>query len=319
MKVLSILQNPHHRGILLLLMTTLVWGTSFPLNKYVVNYLSPAVILTVRFTISAIALAPWLRKLNPRLLRDGGLLGSLYCAECTLALIALETTSASRAAFIISLNAILVPLSGALLGRNMPLRILLAAAMAVLGIGVMSWEGGGVNLGDLLTLICAFGATVYVLLLEVVTPRHPTLPLVATQLTVMTLISWVWAMPQLIVQFNAIASHFSVILYLGLGVTVAPIWTQAIAQRSIASYEAALIYTLEPVFATLFSFWFLGETLGMRGAVGAVLVLSATVLSQNTPKGLLQLRQIFRARLHSSSENSVDAASNSPMHPETPD
>ncbi len=283
MKPLSVVNNPHHRGIFLLILTTLVWGTSFPVLKQMVSNLSPAVILTARFAVAALAFAPWLHQLNFRLLRDGGLLGCIYFAECTIALIGLESTSANRAAFIISLNAILVPLSGAILGRNLPTRILVAAGLAVCGIGIMSWEGGGLNQGDWLILGCAIGIAVYILLLEAVTPHHPTLPLVATQLGVMALLSFVWAIPQLIEQFETMANHFNGLLYLGLAVTATPIWTQAFAQRWVAAHEAALIYTLEPVFATLFSFWFLGETLGIREAIGAGVVLLSTIFISMSP------------------------------------
>ncbi|MEL6381032.1 MAG: DMT family transporter [Cyanobacteria bacterium J06626_18] len=273
-------KNRHHWGVFLLVMTTVFWATSFPLQKAVVSDLSPGVILSVRFAVAAIALAPWLRQLNLRLLRDGVLLGSLYFAECTAALIGLETISASRAAFIISLNVILVPVFGTILGRHLPMRIAIAAGLAVLGIGIMSWEGGGLSQGNLLTLGCACGAATYILLLETVTPRHPSLPLAATQLLTMTLLSWLWAAPQLVQQFQSMTHHFGSLVYLGLMVTVMPIWSQAIAQRWMPAYEAALIYTLEPVFAALFSFWFLGEMLGIRGLVGGGIILFATVLSQ---------------------------------------
>lgn len=114
---MTIISTSHSRGILLLI-TTLIWGTSFPLLKHTVSYLSPATILAVRFTISAIAFAPWLRQLNTRLIRDGVLLGCLYFAECSSALIGLETISANRSAFIVSFNVILVPLLGTLLGQQ---------------------------------------------------------------------------------------------------------------------------------------------------------------------------------------------------------
>ena len=60
--------------------------------------------------IAAIALAPYLRNLNLKLLRDGGLLGLIYFSECLLALVGLETISANRSAFLVSLNVILVPI-----------------------------------------------------------------------------------------------------------------------------------------------------------------------------------------------------------------
>ncbi len=272
----------HSRGILLLLMTTLIWGTSFPLLKNAVSSLSPAALIAVRFTVAAVALAPWLRGVNAQLLRDGVLLGLIYFAETTSALLGIETISANRSAFIISLNAILVPLLGTILGQRLPARVLFAAGLAIIGIGVMSWEDGGLSKGDLLTFGSAIGIAVYILMLEVATPRHPTLPLVAIQLLVMALLGIGWATPQLrlIGQVEAIASNFSTLLYLGLVVTATPIWTQAMAQRWVKAHEAAVLYTLEPVFATVFSFWLLGEELGVRGLVGSGLVLAAMVLSQ---------------------------------------
>ncbi len=90
----------------------------------------------------------------------------------------------------------------------------------------------------------------------------------------------VWATPQLAGQVEGITTNFSTLLYLGLVVTATPVWTQAVAQRWVTAQEAALFYTLEPVFATIFSFWLLGEKLGARGLVGAGIVLVATLLSQ---------------------------------------
>jgi drug/metabolite transporter (DMT)-like permease len=270
----------HNKAILLLLLTTVIWGTSFPLLKQALSNLSPATILAVRFTIAATAFLPWLRSLNRGLIRDGIVLGSVYFGECAVALTGLETISANRSAFLVSLNVLLVPLFSALLGRYLPQRVVLIAGLAIAGVGLMSWEGGGIAIGDVLTLTCAIGAAIYILLLEVIAPRHPTLPLVAVQLLTMAVLGSLWAVPQLVQQLELISQHFSVLLYLGLIVTATPIWTQAIAQRWIPSHEAALIYTLEPVFAAMFSFLLLGEQLGLRGIFGAALILVATLMSQ---------------------------------------
>lgn len=277
----------HSRGILLLLLTTLIWGTSFPLLKHAVSYLSPGTILAVRFTISAVAFAPWLRRLNARLIRDGVLLGCLYFTECSSALIGLETISANRSAFIVSLNVILVPLLGTLVGKQLKIQNLSAAGLAIVGIGILSWEGSGLSSGDFLTFGCALGIAVYILTLEWLTPHHPTLPLVAVQLLVMALLSIVWVVPQIIgtaiakEAYFTTVTHFNTLLYLGLVVTAIPIWTQTMAQRWIPAHKVVMIYALEPVFATIFSFWFLGEQFGVQCIIGAGFVLIATVLSQS--------------------------------------
>ncbi|MBD1913370.1 MULTISPECIES: DMT family transporter [unclassified Leptolyngbya] len=281
--MLTLSQKPYYQGLLLLLLTTIIWGTSFPLLKGILADLSPAAIIAMRFSLAAIAVLPGLRQVNPSLLRDGILLGTIYFAECALSLVALEVIPASRSAFIIGLNAFLVPLFGLLLGRRPPSHVLGAAAVAVAGVGMLSWEGGGFNWGDVVTLGCAVAIAVYILLLERIAPRHATLPLVAVQLTVMAVLGTLWALPQLLTQMDAIAHHFGTLLYTGLVITATPIWTQALAQRWVPSYEAALIYTLEPVFATLFAFLMLGEALGPRGLLGGALVIAATLWSQRKP------------------------------------
>lgn len=270
----------HSRGVLLLILTTLVWGTSFPILKHLIGQLSPASILAVRFAIAALVFSPYLRRLPPPLIRAGVLLGAVYFGECVLTLIGIQTISANRSAFIVSLNVIFVPIFAVALGRRLSLRILLAAGLAIVGVGILSWEGGGLRLGDWLTLASAIGCAVYILLLEKMAPRHATLPLVAVQLVTMTGLSVLWAAPQLLAEAGVIANHLNVLLYMSLVVTATPILTQAIAQRWVAAHEAALLYTLEPVFASVFSFWLLGEQLGMRGCLGAGLILLATVWSQ---------------------------------------
>jgi len=276
--------NTHNRSIGLLILVTLIWGTSFPLQKYLLDYFSPAVILATRFGVAAIAFSPWLRGINRQLLRDGVLLGSLYFLGCALALVGLETISASRSAFLVSLNAILVPvLSATMLGRNIPGRVMLSACMAVFGIGLMSWDGGGLHIGDGLTFICAVIVAAYILLVERLASKHSTFPLTAVQLFTMAVLGLVWAMPQLWTQGHQITTYGLAFVYLGVVVTATPIWGQALAQRWLAAYETALIFTLEPVFATLLSFLFLGDILGLQGAVGASIVMSATLLSQVPP------------------------------------
>jgi hypothetical protein len=84
------------------------------------------------------------------------------------------------------------------------------------------------------------------------------------------------------------------IVYLAL-VTAATTWLPAIAQNWVSAQETAIIYTFEPAFAAIFSFWLLGEKLGVRGWLGAGMVLAAMILSQiplsNFPIKIVPLSQ----------------------------
>lgn len=281
---MEIKNSLHFKGIILLILVNIISATTFPLTKDLVNSLSPSALVATRFVIAAGVFSLNLRKINVLLVRDGTVLGLLLFLFLAIETIALKTIPANRAAFIGSLNALIVPLLGWLRGKSIPLKTFLASGIAVLGIGVMFWEGGELVIGDLLMFVDAFVYAIYILFLERVASRHPTLPLTSVQLLFIAALGLLWNNTQILDQFEAIQQHWGAILYLGLLATALVIWLQTVAQQWVSSTETALLYTLEPLFATIFSFWLLGEHLGIRGVIGAILVLVALVLSQSPQK-----------------------------------
>ncbi|MEH2110693.1 DMT family transporter [Nostoc sp.] len=276
--------NLRFKGIILLIFVNIIGSTTFPLTKDIVDSLSPSALIATRFVIAAAVFTLNLRNINALLFRDGTVLGLLLFIFLAIETIALKTIPANRAAFIGSLNALIVPLLGWLSGQRVPLRTFLAAGVAVIGIGVMFWEGGELGIGDLLMFVDAFVYAAYILFLERVASRHPTLTLTSVQLLFIATIGVLWSNTQIINQFEVIRQHWGAIFYLGLLATAAVIWLQTMAQQWVSSDEAALLFTLEPLFATIFSFWLLGEHLGIRGLIGAILVLVALLLSQSSQK-----------------------------------
>ncbi|QMS88645.1 DMT family transporter [Nostoc edaphicum CCNP1411] len=270
----------HLKGIILLILVNVISATTFPLTKDIVSSLSPSALIVSRFVIAAGVFTLNLRNINALLFRDGTVLGLLLFFFLAIETVALKTIPANRAAFIGSLNALIVPLLGWLSGQRVLLRSFLAAGVAVIGIGVMFWEGGELGIGDLLMFVDAFVYAAYILFLERVASRHPTLTLTSVQLLFIALVGILWNNTQILNEFEAIRQHWGAIVYLGLLATAAVIWLQTLAQQWVSSDETALLYTLEPLFATIFSFWLLGEHLGIRGFIGAILVLVALFLSQ---------------------------------------
>ncbi|MBK1990828.1 EamA family transporter [Sphaerospermopsis aphanizomenoides BCCUSP55] len=272
--------NLHLQGIILFIIINIIWGTTFPLIEKTVTSLSPSVLIATRFTVAALFLSVNLRRLNVILWRDGLILGLLFFVYLATETIALESIHANQASFLISLSAIIVPLIGWFLGRCLQLKTFLASGLAVIGIGVMFWGEGILGIGNLLMLVDAFLYAIYTVILEKVASRHPPLSLTSMQLFVIAVMGLIWSNTKLVAEWNIINENWGVILYLGLAATALVIWLQTIAQRWIGSEEAALLYTLEPIFSAIFSFWLLGEQLGVKGLIGAAFVLSAIVLSQ---------------------------------------
>ena len=137
----------HTLGILLLILVTGIWGSTFAVVKTLTETLEPQVLIAWRFLIGTLATLPLLllwrqtappaSEQRPRSLwKDGLLVGAWLIVGYGTQTIALQTTSANRAAFITALSVVLVPLWQALVARR-PLGVSLwaAAALAVAGLG----------------------------------------------------------------------------------------------------------------------------------------------------------------------------------------
>ncbi|ODH00068.1 hypothetical protein A4S05_34965 [Nostoc sp. KVJ20] len=271
----------HIRGIIAIAIVSLIWATTFPITKDAVTSISPAVLTASRFTVAAAIFTPYLRSLNAQILRDGTVLGLLLFACFAFQAIGLETANANRGGFIFSLNVIIVPLLAALFGQPLLLKTVLAAGVALIGIGIMCWENGSLGIGDLFLFGDTFVFGVYMLVLQGTAQRHSTLSLTAIQLWIVAVLSAVWAAPEIVGQFETLRNNYGLILYLGLVGTAGTTWLETIGQQWISASEAALLCTLDPVLTSVFSFWLLGEKFGVRGLIGTALVLAALILSQN--------------------------------------
>jgi drug/metabolite transporter (DMT)-like permease len=172
--------------------------------------------------------------------------------------------------------------------------------------------GEQIAIGDVLMLGNAFLYSIYTLKLESTTLRHPILPLAAIQLWVITIFSLIWAAPDLLAQQEAIGANLGILLYICLFDTAATIVLQVVAQGWVNAYQTALIYTLDPIFAAVFSFLLLGEKLGIRGLIGAAIVVVAMVFGQSKSQdaeqnGEIQVNESILAALPDSDTEPINA------------
>ena len=145
---------------LALLLATALWGTSFVAVKSALADATPFAFLTVRFGIAALALAPGTRfRPRPagRELSGGAVLGALVAVGFMAQTAGLVITTPSRSAFIVAVSSVLAPVIAlALLGERPRWLTAAALALATLGIYLLTApDAGGLNRGDLLTLVCA--------------------------------------------------------------------------------------------------------------------------------------------------------------------
>lgn len=270
----------------LLLFVTLVWGTTFPVLKIASSSLSGVEISGLRFCVAAVCMLPFALRVPRATWKDGALLGVFALVSYVAQAFGLEYISSNRSAFITSLNVLMVPLIGVLLGTRVSWLVLACAVLACCGIGLMSWEGGAHLLGDSVTVLCALAYALYVIVLSQRSVRHNAQQLVATQIIFMAVFSVLWiggssafsdAWRTLPVRA---APHWPLLVYLGAIATAGMLFLQAIAQRNLSADKAAVIFAMEPVFAALFGWLWLHETLSLQAALGGALVVLAVILSE---------------------------------------
>jgi len=276
-----------NRHVLALLFVTLVWGATFPVLKLATAHLSGVEISALRFVIAALCMAPWVLRASRRAWTDGAVLGALVLVSYVAQAWGLEHISSNRSAFLTSLNVLMVPLLGIVLGNRLSWTVLLAAAMACVGIGLMSWDGGAHLLADSAPVFGALAYAGYVIFLSRKAGLHSARTLAATQIVWMALLGsvWAWAASLGTDRMHTLPERIDTqillgLAYLGVVATAGMLFLQAMAQRHVSADKAALIYAMEPVFAALFAWIWLAESLSWMAAFGAVIVVSAVLLSE---------------------------------------
>lgn len=268
-------------GVLSLVGITVIWGTTFVIIKGALDTIPIPLLLAVRFTLAGVLLA-W-AGIDRRAWKPATILGVLAFVGFATQTAGLSITSASNAAFITGLSVILTPLVGKLGWRKQLLpRVYLAAAVALAGLGLMTLRGGvaAINAGDLWILVTALSYALFIVYLGEVAGRVRGTSLAFMQHVPMALLAWAWALPQVGTLADVPAATYLAIVYLAAVATALVAVVQTYAQRVVPAHVAALIFALEPVFASLFALAVLGERLGWIGWIGGGLMVLAMFISE---------------------------------------
>jgi len=269
-----------------LVATTAVWGASFVVVKDAVALADPLTFIALRFALGALALTLLARGtlLDRTLWRSGGLLGVLLFLGFLTQTAGLQLTTPSRSGFLTGLSVLLVPFVSLLLFRRWPSPpVLLGVVLAGLGLwfltGGLAGASGDTARGDLLTVACAVAFAFHIVLLEPAAKRFPPVPLVASQLWTVAVLS---ALALLFVpgHLSPTPAFWGAVAFAGLASSAGCILAQTWAQARTTAVRAALIFALEPVFAAAFSVGVGRERLGTRELVGGSLIVLGIVAAE---------------------------------------
>ena len=287
----------------LLLMTAGIWGFAFVAQRVGMEYMGPFAFNGIRFGLGALALVPLMvwssRKKqkkavaepnspksaqpeNRKLLILGGILaGTLVFMGASFQQVGLIYTTAGNAGFITGLYVVIVPIMGMAFGQRTTAGTAIGAILAALGLYMLSFtETLAISWGDMLVLIGAFFWAAQVLAIGWLSPQTDTIKLAFMEFAVCSAISMAVAFAIETITWQAISDAALPLLYGGLASVGVAYTIQIMIQKKTHPAHAAIIMSLEAVFAVIGGWLFLGEVLSYKGIIGCSLMLAGMVTSQ---------------------------------------
>jgi drug/metabolite transporter (DMT)-like permease len=287
------------RADLLLLLTAFIWGTAFIAQKDANQSMGPVSFVGARFLLSALALIPLAihetRRQAVALSRadwvQAGLVGLCLFAGASLQQVGLVTTTATNGGFLTALYVVIVPFMLWGVTREQPRALVLAACgVSIAGAWLLADDGTARHwaLGDVLVTLADFAWAVAIVLIGVFLQRtHRPFFLSFMQYAITAVLGLAAGMLFEPVSVPGIHSALPAILYAGLLSGGVAYTLQIVAQKHTPPAEAALIMSLESVFAALAGAVMLGDRLTLPAALGCALILFGVVLVETGP-GLLR-------------------------------
>ena len=278
---------------LALLAVTAMWGSTFFLIRDLLDRMPVLDFLAVRFAIATVALAAVapraLRRLDRDSVRQALVLGGVYGVAQIMQTTGLAHTPASVSGFITGTYVVATPLFAAVLLRTRITAVTWGAvALATGGLAVLSLTGLSVGYGQAITFVAALLYALHIVGLGAWSDARHAYGMAVVQLAVIAVVCFVATVGDGIVLPQTRADWLSVVymaLFSGAFAMVAQTWAQA----HLAPARAAIIMSMEPVFAALFAVLLGGEAFTLRMGVGGLMVLSAMLVVELAPRRRIEV------------------------------
>lgn len=276
-------------GDLALLLATAIWGSTFVMIKSSLTTVEPFTFTALRFSLAFVVLSPiaWRRRarLGQQAIIAGAVAGMFLFVGFALQTVGLHYTTASKAGFITSLCVVAVPFLAWALLRQVPSPLAsLGVVVATAGLALLSFKDDWtLGSGDVLMLVCAIAMAVQVVLVGKYAPHVDFVALATLQILMVAVASGACALALERVPASLSVDAVMAIAFTGIAATALVNLVQCRAQAFTTPMRAGLIYSLQPVFAGLFAWWWAGETLTSRAVLGCALILLGMLLAQLMP------------------------------------
>lgn len=270
-----------------LVFVTMLWGGTFLAIKTALISNSSFVILFIRFFLASVLMLiikpELLKSLNKKILFRGSVLGFFLFIGYSMQTLGLKYTTINKSSFITYTFAVFVPPLQFIICRK-KVKIINLVGLFIVFAGlyfINKPSGGAVNTGDFLTFIGAVATAFFIVFLDIFSSRESPYLLTIIQFLVISLLSLVFVFIFEDFYFEINYKFIISILYLSIPGSIFAIYLMNKFQQKTSPVRAVIIYSLEPVFATLFAFLFIQEKLSFSVTIGAVFILTGVIFSES--------------------------------------
>ncbi|AIS51834.1 putative membrane protein, required for N-linked glycosylation [Thermoanaerobacter kivui] len=271
---------------IVLILVTMVWGSTFVIVKNAIQTLPVYNFLFIRFLLAFLLLAiifhKKLKNIDNKTLAAASIIGTMLFLGYAFQTMGLKYTTASKSGFITGFSVVLVPILEAVFLKRKPSKpAILGIVLAFIGLILLTTNIDlSINIGDFLTLLCAFAFGMQIVLITKYASTLDTYLLATIQIVVVAVLSGIVS---LIFEKPFIPTSldvWSAIIITGVFATAFAIVAQNTMQAYTTATHTALIFALEPVFAAIAAFLIAGEVMSFRAILGGIFMFSGIVLSE---------------------------------------
>jgi drug/metabolite transporter (DMT)-like permease len=284
-----------------MLLVTILWGATFVIVKESLTDVSSMLFIAIRFSIAGLILLPLAIKYKKFFTMEsilaGGIIGLLLFGGFATQTVGLKFTTATKSGFLTGSAVVMVPILQTLIEKKRPsLGAIVGVIIVFIGILLLSSGGNSVfnifeelgsnfNIGDMLTLVCAFFFALYIIYIDVYTKKYEHNVLILVQIVTTAFLAFLFSF--IFSAVNIESTKFLLtnnllfgLFYTSLFATLITTYLQTRYQNLISPTKASIIFSFEPVFAALFAFFILNEKITNLGYVGATLIFTGLIVSE---------------------------------------
>ncbi len=274
---------------LMLVLCSIIWGTSFVWQSESVGLIGPLTFTALRFLIGAAVILPvvliirkYKKRKTPLPIKGGAICGAALAAAACLQQIGIQTVSPGKAGFMTAMYIVMVPILSAFLGKKPKINVLIAAVLAAVGLYMLCIGDGAFSItsGDILLIASALLFAVQILCVDRFIADADGLELSLIQFTACGVFSLIFALIFESPTAQQITSGLTPLLKSGIFSCGIAYSLQAIGQKGLDPTVASLLMSGESVFAALAGWILLKSALSPQELAGCAVIFCAVVLSQ---------------------------------------